>query len=160
MPKRSAGLILYRRRNDGHEVFLVHPGGPFWVKKDLGVWSIPKGELEAEEPPLAAARREFREETGFTAAGPFLDLGEARQKNGKIVLASAFEGDCNPDDLTSVSCRIEWPPRSKRILEFPEIDRGGWFSFPAAHEKILAGQAIFLDRLAAALQGQFAGDQS
>ncbi len=152
MPKRSAGLILYRKQGDSHEVFLVHPGGPFWAKKDLGAWSIPKGELNAGEPPLHAAPREFREETGFLADGPFLELGEARQTSGKVVLAWAFEGDCDPDQLTSISCQIEWPPRSKRLLEIPEIDRGAWFSIADAYGKILAGQRVFLDRLSSALQ--------
>ena len=151
MSKCSAGLIMYRQHAADYEVFLVHPGGPFWAKKDLGAWSIPKGELDPEELPLEAAQREFREETGFPSIGPFLDLGQARQTSGKVVLAWAFEGDCDPDDLRSISCKMEWPPRSKRMLEFPEIDRGGWFPFAVAQEKLLAGQAIFLERLAAAL---------
>ena len=152
MSKRSAGLIMYRRHAAGYEVFLVHPGGPFWARKDLGAWSIPKGELDPEEPPLEAAKREFREETGFTPVGPFLDLGQAKQNSGKLVLAWAFEGDCDPEALTSLPCQIEWPPRSGRVLEFPEIDRGDWFSFDLAHGKLLSGQTIFLERLAAALQ--------
>ena len=151
MSKRSAGLLMYRMRDGVAEVFLVHPGGPFWAKKDLGAWSIPKGELEPGEPAIDAAQREFREETGFLPAEPFLHLGETRQPSGKIVTTWAFAGDCNPADLTSVSCQIEWPPRSKRMITIPEIDRGDWFSLPAAQEKILIGQRVFLARLASAL---------
>ena len=109
------------------------------------------GELGPEELPLEAAKREFREETGFTPVAPFLDLGEAKHKSGKLVLAWAFAGDCEPAALTSIPCQIEWPPRSGRILEFPEIDRGDWFSFALAHQKLLSAQTIFLERLAAAL---------
>ena len=151
MPKHSAGLLMYRTQAGITEVFLVHPGGPFWARKDAGAWSIPKGELDPGESPLEAAQREFREETGFHSAGPFLDLGEARQRSGKIVAAWAFAGDCNPADLTSTTCEIEWPPRSKRRVTIPEIDRGAWFPFASAHEKILSGQQVFLTRLAAAL---------
>lgn len=151
MPKHSAGLLMFRSHGHVDEVFLVHPGGPFWANKDAGAWSIPKGELDPGESPLDAAQREFQEETGFRSAGPFLELGEARQRSGKIVAAWAFAGDCNPADLASICCEIEWPPRSKRSLTIPEIDRGAWFSFALAHEKILAGQAIFLTRLATAL---------
>ncbi len=151
MPKRSAGLLMVRMRDGVAEVFLVHPGGPFWAKKDAGAWSIPKGEIEPGEPALAAAQREFREETGFLSAEPFLELGEARQPSGKIVTAWAFPGECNPAHLVSISCQIEWPPRSKRMLTIPEIDRGAWFSLHAAQEKILVGQRVFLARLAAAL---------
>ena len=151
MPRYSAGLLMYRTRANLSEVFLVHPGGPFWAKKDAGAWSIPKGELNPGEAPFDAAQREFHEETGFLAAGPFLDLGEARQRSGKIVAAWAFAGDCNPADLVSITCQIEWPPRSKRLLTIPEIDRGAWFSFIPAHEKILIGQRLFLTRLATAL---------
>jgi predicted NUDIX family NTP pyrophosphohydrolase len=147
MPKRSAGLLLYRRRN-ALEVFLVHPGGPFWAGKDRGAWSIPKGEYSQSEDPLAAAQREFTEETGFTARGPFVELGMVRQASGKIVAAWAAEGDCDPSALVSNACQIEWPPRSGKTLEIPEVDRGAWFALPEARERILAGQNAFLDALA------------
>ena len=148
MPKRSAGLLLYRRRPSGVEVFLVHPGGPFWASKDMGAWSIPKGEYTGEEEPLAAAQREFAEETGFTARAPFLPLGNIRQPGGKIISAWAAEGDCEPSALISNLCTIEWPPRSGKTIEIPEIDRGAWFSLPAARERIFVGQRAFLDSLA------------
>jgi predicted NUDIX family NTP pyrophosphohydrolase len=149
--KRSAGLLMYRRREGELQVFLVHPGGPFWAKKDLGVWSVPKGEYEEEEEPLEAARREFFEETGFTAGNRFEELGKVKQAGGKIVVAWAFEGDCDPDKLVSNTCEIEWPPRSGRMLEIPEVDRGRWFGISAARKYIKASQEPFLDRLCAAL---------
>ncbi len=148
MPKRSAGLLLYRRRDRGIEVFLVHPGGPFWVKKDLGAWSIPKGEYGDDEEPRAAARREFEEETGFSAAGELVELGTIRQTGGKLVSVWAVEGDCNPAALKSNMCEIEWPPRSGRRIQIPEVDRGAWFSFPEAGEKLLASQRPALEMLA------------
>ncbi len=147
MPKRSAGLLMYRRQ-DGHlEVFLVHPGGPFWAKKDLGAWSISKGEYVEGEPALEAARREFQEETGFAAQGDFLELGAVQQTGGKVVSAWAFEGDCDPSKLISNRCQVEWPPRTGRLIEIPEVDRGAWFSIAEAKERILKSQAPFLDRL-------------
>jgi predicted NUDIX family NTP pyrophosphohydrolase len=153
MAKRSAGLLMYRRRNPGEpEVFLVHPGGPFWAKKDLGAWSICKGEYQEGELPLKAAIREFEEETGFAPQGNFLELGEVRQARGKIVSAWAFEGDCDPVKLVSNLCQIEWPPRSGRMIEIPEVDRGGWFSIAQARERILKGQTPFLDRLSGMLE--------
>jgi predicted NUDIX family NTP pyrophosphohydrolase len=147
MAKRSAGLLMYRWHKGHLEVFLVHPGGPFWVKKDLGAWSISKGEYAEGELPLDAARREFQEETSFPATGDFLELGEVQQAGGKVVLAWAFEGDCDPSKLVSNRCQIEWPPRSGRHIEIPEVDRGDWFSIDQAKERILKGQAPFLDRL-------------
>ena len=147
MPKRSAGLLMYRRRDGQLEVFLVHPGGPFWVKKDLGAWSICKGEYAESELPLEAAKREFQEETGFTAQGSFHELGVVQQASGKVVTAWAFEGDCDPSKLISNHCQVEWPPRSGRMIEIPEVDRGGWFSIEAARERILKAQEPFLDRL-------------
>ena len=147
MAKRSAGLLMYRRRNGQVEVFLVHPGGPFWAKKDMGAWSICKGEYAESELPLEAAKREFQEETGFTAQGSFLELGVVQQASGKIVSAWAFEGDCDPGKLISNHCQVEWPPRSGRMIEIPEVDRGGWFSLEAARERILKAQEPFLDRL-------------
>jgi predicted NUDIX family NTP pyrophosphohydrolase len=146
MPKRSAGLMMYRRSQMCLEVFLVHPGGPFWAKKDKGAWTIPKGEYE-EESPLTAARREFEEETGFSATGEFFELGTIKQKGGKLVIAWAFEGDCDPTRLTSNTCEIEWPPRSGRRLEIPEIDRGQWFNIEEAREYIREEQQPFLDTL-------------
>jgi predicted NUDIX family NTP pyrophosphohydrolase len=147
MPKRSAGLLMYRRHNGQVEVFLVHLGGPFWAKKDMGAWSICKGEYAESELPLEAAKREFQEETGFTAQGSFLELGVVQQASGKVVSAWAFEGDCDPGKLVSNHCQVEWPPRSGRRIEIPEVDRGGWFSIAAARERILKSQEPFLDRL-------------
>lgn len=129
------------------EVFLVHPGGPFWAAKDLGVWSIPKGEYEADEAPLDAARREFTEETGFTVDGKFIELGTVRQTSGKLVSAWAVEGDCNPDVLVSNLCEIEWPPRSGRHIEIPEVDHGAWFTLDEARQRIFAGQEPLLGML-------------
>jgi predicted NUDIX family NTP pyrophosphohydrolase len=154
MPKRSAGLLMYRLREGHLEIFLVHPGGPFWAKKDLGAWSISKGEYVEGELPLEAARREFQEETGFAAEGDFLELGAVQQAGGKVVMAWAFEGDCDPSKLVSNLCEIEWPPRSGRKIEIPEVDRGSWFSIADARERILKGQAPFLDRLQQNLTGQ------
>jgi predicted NUDIX family NTP pyrophosphohydrolase len=148
MVKRSAGLLMYRWRTPGElEVFLVHPGGPFWAKKDLGAWSICKGEYQESELPLEAAKREFQEETGFAARGNFVELGEVRQASGKIVSAWAFEGDCDPGKLVSNLCQVEWPPRSGRKIDIPEVDRGDWFSMAKAREHILKSQTPFLDRL-------------
>lgn len=147
MPKRSAGILLYRVRSKQAEVFLVHPGGPFWAKKDAGAWTVPKGEYDASEPPLDAARREFTEETGFTAGGPFHELGEVRQSSGKIVTAFACRGDCDPAALVSNTCEIEWPPHSARTMEIPEVDRGAWYTLEEARDRIFTAQRPFLDRL-------------
>jgi predicted NUDIX family NTP pyrophosphohydrolase len=147
MPKRSAGLLIYRRKNHGTEVFLAHPGGPFWAKKDLNAWSIPKGEYGSEEDPLAAAKREFEEETGFRPEGTFVALGDLKQAGGKIVTAWAVEGDCDLSVLRSNTFSLEWPPRSGRMVEFPEVDRWQWFSIEEARERLLSGQKVFLDRL-------------
>jgi predicted NUDIX family NTP pyrophosphohydrolase len=129
------------------EVLLVHPGGPFWTRKDKGAWSIPKGEIDKGEAALEAARREFQEETGFPAQGEFLPLGKIRQKSGKVVEAWAFAGDCDPALLTSVLCSVEWPPQSGRQIEVPEVDRAGWFSLSEARIKLKDAQWPFLDRL-------------
>jgi predicted NUDIX family NTP pyrophosphohydrolase len=147
MPKRSAGLLMFRKLTDQLEVFLVHPGGPLWAKKDKGAWTIPKGEYEQDENPLVAARREFEEETGFRAIGEFVDLGSIKQKSGKVVSAWAFEGDCDPAKLRSNTCEIEWPPRSGRRLEISEVDRGRWFSMNEASEYIREEQRELLRRL-------------
>ena len=145
--KRSAGLLMYRRSKGVLEVFLVHPGGPLWAKKDQGSWTLPKGEYEADEDPLAAAQREFHEETGFTASGNFIELGFVVQKSGKVVTAWAFEGDCNPAELISNTCEIEWPPRSGKRLEIPEVDRGHWYELADAREYIRQEQYELLERL-------------
>ncbi len=144
---------MFRRAGDAVEVFLVHPGGPFWAKKDHGVWTVPKGEYGPDEEPLAAAQREFAEETGFAVSGPFLELGSIKQKSGKVVEAWACEGDCDPALLVSTTCEIEWPPRSKKTLVIPEIDRGAWFSIAVAGTFLREEQEPFLERLALALAG-------
>jgi predicted NUDIX family NTP pyrophosphohydrolase len=152
VPRRSAGLLMYRRRRlQDLEVFLVHPGGPHFAKKDLGVWTVPKGEYLDGEQPLEAAKREFHEETGFAVSGDFLDLGWIKQKGGKIVTAWAFEGDGDPDKLVSNYCEVEWPPNSGRLIEIPEVDRGSWFSLDEAKERIKSTQIPLLDRLSEAL---------
>jgi len=149
MPKKtSAGILLYRRRGV-LEVFLLHPGGPFWAKKDLGAWTIPKGEIAEGEQPLEAAIREFREETGFEAAGDFRPLKPLRQLSGKTIVAWAVEGDVDPEKLRSNSFSMEWPPKSGRQQDFPESDRAGWFAIDEARAKIIKGQVPFLDELAA-----------
>jgi predicted NUDIX family NTP pyrophosphohydrolase len=129
------------------QVLLVHPGGPFWARKDLAAWSIPKGEIDPGEEPLDAARREFREETGGTADGPFMPLQQRRQSSGKVVHAWAVRGDFDPSRLTSAAFSMEWPPHSGRHQSFPEVDRAEWFDLPAARLKIIKGQAGFLDEL-------------
>ena len=168
MPKQSAGLLLFRRREDaqqvtqgaGIEVFLVHPGGPFWAKKDLGAWSIPKGEYLDGEEPLAAALREFEEETGFAAISSmprerFLHLGTVRQNSGKMVSAWSAEVcadlDLDPAQIRSNLCEVEWPPRSGRRIEVPEVDRAAWFTIAEGRKRIFAAQSAFLDRLMKAL---------
>ena len=147
MGKESAGILLYRRRQSRIEVLLVHPGGPFWAKKDPGAWSIPKGEHDPGEDPLSAACREFTEESGFTAAGPFLPLTPLKQKSGKLVRAFACEGEADPGALRSNTFTLEWPPRSGKTKEFPEVDRAAWFPLDAAREKIHPGQVEFLQEL-------------
>ena len=148
MAKRSAGILLHRTANGGTEVLLVHPGGPFWAKKDLGAWSIPKGELDDDEDPRACARREFAEETGTRLPdGALDDLGSVKLKGGKLVLAFAAAGDLDPAAVRSNTFELEWPPRSGRTQAFPEIDRAGWFALDAAREKLNAAQAEFVDRL-------------
>ncbi|HZI89312.1 MAG TPA: NUDIX domain-containing protein [Candidatus Polarisedimenticolia bacterium] len=151
---RSAGLLLYRKREGIDEVFLVHPGGPYWAKRDLGAWSIPKGMFEPGEEALDAARREFREETGFDPpAGPFEPLGSILQPSGKIVEVWSTPGDVDPDGLRSQSITVEWPPRSGRRNEYPEVDRGAWFTLAEARRRILPGQRGFLTALERRLDG-------
>ena len=147
MAKQSAGLLMYRLRDGKCEVLLVHPGGPFWAKKDLGAWSIPKGEYEAEEGPFEVAKREFQEETGFTAEGDFIPLKQRKQAGGKLVSAWAIEGDWDASAIVSNTFTMEWPPRSGQRREFPEVDRAGWFPLDVAKEKILTGQTGFLEEL-------------
>ena len=149
--KSSAGLLLYRRRG-ALEVFLVHPGGPFWAKKDGGSWTIPKGEIAEAEEPLEAARREFLEETSFEIDGKFQQLEPIKQTGGKIVQAWAIEADCDPAQLQSNRFAIEWPPKSGKTTEFPEADKAGWFTVAEARTKILAGQTVLIDQLVSLLE--------
>jgi predicted NUDIX family NTP pyrophosphohydrolase len=147
--RRSAGLLVHRKRGEAVEVLLVHPGGPMWAKRDLGAWSIPKGEYEPGEDALAAARREFEEELGTVPPdGPVTDLGDVKQKGGKIVSAWAVAGDLDVTEITSNTIEVQWPPRSGKMLEIPEVDRAAWFGLQAAREKINPAQAELLDRLA------------
>lgn len=148
MPQVSAGILLYRRGARGLEVFLIHMGGPFWTRKDAGAWSIPKGLIGAEEEPLQAARREFREETGSEVDGEFLSLTPVRQAGGKIVHAWAVEGEIDADAIVSNTFTVEWPAGSGRRRAFPEADRAAWFSLEEAGEKIIAGQRGLLVELA------------
>lgn len=147
MEKVSAGILMYRIRTGVLEVFLAHPGGPFFVKKDAGAWGIPKGLIDEGEDPLAAARREFEEETGFPARGEVIPLAPVRQKGGKIVHAWAMEGDCDPEKIKSNTFMLEWPPHSGRKQEYPEVDRAGWFGMNEAKERINSAQAGFLEEL-------------
>lgn len=147
MTRKSAGLMLFRDTTKGLEVLLVHPGGPFWTKKDEGAWTIPKGELTEDEEPLSAARREFEEETGCAPVGEFIPLQPLKQPSGKLLLAWAIAFDFDPSSLRSNTFEIEWPPRSGRQEHFPEVDRAEWFDIATARRKILKGQAPFLDQL-------------
>lgn len=147
MSRRSAGIVLYRRTAGGLEVFLVHPGGPFWKNKDDGAWSFPKGEYDEGEDPLAVARREFREETGFDVEGDLIPLEPIRQKGGKVVQLFAVEGDCDAAAIRSNTFTTEWPPRSGRQVEFPEVDRAGWFDPVEAKRKLNAAQAAVVDQI-------------
>jgi predicted NUDIX family NTP pyrophosphohydrolase len=151
MPQRSAGILLYRRRDGGIEVLLVHPGGPFWARKDEGAWSIPKGEYAAGEEPLAAAKRELEEETGARPQGEAVALGSFRQSSAKIVDAWAIEGDFDPATLKSNTFTLEWPPRSGKMREVPEVDRAAWFTPEEAERKLLKGQRPILEALLARL---------
>lgn len=151
MARISAGLLLYRRTADRLDVFLVHPGGPFWAKKDLGAWSIPKGEIEPGHDELSEARRELREETGIEIDGAFRPLRPIKQTGGKSVHAWAIEGDCDPARIVSNSFTMEWPPRSGKQQSFPEVDRAAWFDLPTARQKINPAQVALLDELEAML---------
>jgi predicted NUDIX family NTP pyrophosphohydrolase len=152
MAKKSAGLLMYRRLGGVLEIFLVHPGGPFWAKKDEGAWSIPKGEYTPGEDPFEVAKREFQEETGFQAGGDFIPLTPRKQPSGKVISAWALEGDCDATSIRSNTFSMEWPPHSAKQQEFPEVDRAGWFTVQAAKEKILKGQVPFLDELSEILK--------
>lgn len=150
--RTSAGLLLFRRGKAGCDVLLVHPGGPFWARRDAGAWSIPKGECEEGEDPYAAARREFAEELGTPPPdGEVVELGEVRQKAGKIVIAWGIAGDLDPEQISSNTFTMEWPPRSGRTGEFPEVDRAQWFDLAQARERINPAQVALLDRLQAAV---------
>ncbi len=147
MVKSSAGLLMYRIREDNLEVFLVHPGGPYFAKKDKGAWTIPKGEPGPDEEELATAKREFEEETGIRPKGDLVELGSITQKGGKRVIAWAFKGDCDPGKIKSNTFIIEWPPRSGKKQEFPEIDRAAWFIVDKAKTRINSAQVAFIERL-------------
>lgn len=153
MPRaRSAGVLLFRQAEDGLEVLLIHPGGPYWAKRDAGAWSIPKGKVDEGETDRIAAWREFLEELGSPVPeGPAIELGQIRQKAGKDVIAWAVEGDLDADAIKSSTFTVEWPPRSGRERTYPEVDRAGWFGLDAAREKLLPAQVPLLERLAAAL---------
>jgi len=145
--KKTAGLLLYRIRDSAVEVFLVHPGGPFWAKKDEGAWSIPKGEFADDEQPLSAATREFQEETGFSMEGNLMALAPLKQRSGKLVYAWALEGDCDAGAIKSNLFSMEWPPRSGKRQEYPEVDRASWFTLESAKRRIVPGQIAFLEEL-------------
>ncbi|HMB37223.1 MAG TPA: NUDIX domain-containing protein [Methylomirabilota bacterium] len=148
MPKQSAGLLMFRRGRGELQVLLVHPGGPFWKNKDLGAWTIPKGEHDAGEEALVAAAREFREETGIEPRGPFIALTPVKQAGGKVVAAWAFEGDSDAAAIRSNTFSLEWPRGSGRFQDFPEVDRAAWFSLDEARRKVLRGQVPLLEELA------------
>jgi len=151
MAKKSAGILVYKIENKILEVFLVHPGGPFWVKKDDGAWSIPKGEFD-DEDPLEAAKREFEEETGMKISGEFIELKPIKQKSGKLVYAWAVKGDIDPTKIKSNDFEIEWPPRSGNMKTFPEIDKAAWFDINEANKKIIEAQSSFIRELATKLK--------
>jgi predicted NUDIX family NTP pyrophosphohydrolase len=147
MPKKSAGVLVYRKTKEEYEVLLVHPGGPFWARKDLNSWSIPKGEFEDDEEPIDAAKREFEEETGFKIEGKFIELNPVKQPSGKLIYSWAVEGDIDASEVKSNLFKMEWPPRSGAFKEFPEIDRAEWFDFETAKQKVLSGQIPILENL-------------
>jgi predicted NUDIX family NTP pyrophosphohydrolase len=151
MPRTSAGILLYRRKDNVLRVFLVHPGGPFFTNKDEGAWSIPKGELDEGEDALAAGQREFQEETGCRPEGTFVPLTPIKQKGGKTVIAWAVEGDCDADAIRSNTFALEWPPGSGKVRDFPEVDRAGWFTVDEAKKKINPAQAALVDELVSKL---------
>ena len=158
MAKQAAGILLYKQTSHGLEVLLAHPGGPLWARKDLGAWTIPKGQFGADESALEAAKREFEEEMGSAARGDFIELGSIRQPSGKVVHAFTAESDFDAKTVKSNLFTLEWPPRSGRMGEFPEVDRAQWFSMEEARQKILKGQEPFLDRLLALLKSATASE--
>jgi predicted NUDIX family NTP pyrophosphohydrolase len=147
MPKKSAGILMYRSQNEVLEVLLVHPGGPYWAKKDVGSWSIPKGEYTDTEEPFTVAKREFEEETSFQVDGDFTPLTPLEQPSGKVVNAWTLEGDCDASNIKSNTFLMEWPPRSGKKQEFPEVDRAEWFTIETAKNKLLKGQVGFIEEL-------------
>lgn len=147
MAKKSAGILVYRINEGKLRLLLVHPGGPFWAKKDLGAWSIPKGEYEEDEAPLAAAKREFKEELGINISGDLIELSPVKLKSGKVVQAWAVEQDLNTSDFRSNTFSVEWPPRSGKLKDFPEVDKAGWFTPEEARQKINPAQVAFIDEL-------------
>ena len=151
MAKQAAGILLFRRTPSGLQVLLAHPGGPLWARKDYGAWTLPKGQFTEDEAPLDAARREFEEEMGSAPVGEFLSLGTQKQPSGKVIHAWAAESDFDTASVKSNLFSMEWPPRSGKMAEFPEVDRAAWFSIEEARHKILKGQQPFLDRLLALL---------
>jgi predicted NUDIX family NTP pyrophosphohydrolase len=153
MPRTSAGLLMFRRTGDALEVLLVHPGGPFWARKDQGAWTIPKGELEEGEDALTTAQREFQEETGIAPCGPFHSLGRIKQKAGKVVHAWAFEGNCAAETIRSNTVKVEWPRNSGQWKEIPEVDRAAWFRLDEARAKVNPAQVPFLDHLVQMIKG-------
>jgi len=152
MPRISAGILMYRLKDERLQVLLVHPGGPFWAKKDEGAWSIPKGLIDQGEDPLEAAKREFEEETGFSVSGRFISIGEVRLGSGKIIKAWAVKGDLDPSGIRSNTFRMQWPPRSGRVQEFPEVDRAEWFDIEEAQKRINQGQVGLLEELKRRIQ--------
>ena len=147
MAKKTAGLLMFRRKDKCLQVLLAHPGGPYWTHKDQGAWSMPKGEYEDDEEPLQAAQREFQEETGFAVCAPYVALGTVKQPGGKMLIAWAFEGDCDPTQLVSNMFALEWPPKSSELRSFPEMDKAEWFDLDQARAYIMKGQIPFLDEL-------------
>jgi predicted NUDIX family NTP pyrophosphohydrolase len=158
--KESAGILMYRLRISTIEVFLVHPGGPYWAKKDAGAWSIPKGEFSEKEDRFSAAKREFKEETGIFPEGNFVALKPVRQPGGKVVYAWAVKGDCDAEKIVSNTFSMEWPPRSGKYQEFPEVDRAEWFTLNIAKKKILKGQVSLLEELSQIAETDFAGENN
>jgi predicted NUDIX family NTP pyrophosphohydrolase len=154
MPKKSAGILMYRSQKDVLEVLLVHPGGPFWTKKDIGSWSIPKGEYTDTEDPFTVAKREFEEETSFQVDGDFTPLTPLEQPSGKVVSAWTVEGDCDASKIKSNTFLMEWPPRSGKKQEFPEVDRAEWFTIDTAKKKLLKGQVGFIEELCKLLKNE------
>ena len=152
MAKTSAGILMYRRASSSFEVLLVHPGGPFWKNKDDGAWSIPKGEYDAHEDPLAVARREFEEETGYAVDGDFIALQPVKQASGKVVSAWAVEGDCETTQIRSNPFEMEWPPKSGERAEFPEVDKAAWFTPEQARVKLVSAQRDLVDQLCVLLK--------